>query len=450
MLLIKDIHTLYTGGAEPEELHNVHLLLNGPTIVGIYRDDDLPDETVESIIDGSRLLVLPGFINMHHHFTQILTRNLVGAQNAGLFDWLVYHYPIWAKITSESIEAATMTAAAELLLSGCTTSVDHCYLFPRDQNELLDHEIKAAQSMGIRMVLCRGSMSLSQKDGGLPPDQVTQDIDRILAHSAQVIDQYHSAEPGSMLQIVIAPCSPFSVSRELMIESKRLARDRGVLCHTHLAETRDEEEYCLEHYGCRPLDYLEQVGWLDERTFLVHMIWINEQEIGRLATAGTGLVHCPSSNMRLGSGICPVVSYLQAGLPVGIAVDGSASNDASNMINELRQTMLLQRVKNGPTAIGARTVIDMSTTHSARILHRPDLGHLHASAAADVIGINLDRLPLAGGLSDPVAAIIFGLIERVDLTIVAGRILVNQGQLVQHDLTELIARHNQAARDLLQ
>jgi len=450
MLLLRNIHTLYTGGPEPEVLHNVHLLIDGPFIAGIYQFDDMPAETVETMIDGSELLVLPGFINMHHHFSQTLTRNLPAAQNAKLFDWLVYHYPVWARLTPEAIAAATMVAGAELLLSGCTTSVDHCYLFPARNNEIFEHEIEAARTIGIRMALCRGSMSLSRRDGGLPPEEVTQSIDTILEHSALMIERYHSAAPGSSLQIILAPCSPFSVSEELMRQTKSLARDKNVLCHTHLAETKDEDQFCQEKYGCRPLEYLERLEWLDERTFLAHMIWLNQEEIERLAHYGTGVAHCPTSNMRLGSGICPVVPYLQAGVPVGIAVDGSASNDASNLINEVRQTMLLQRVRYGASAITARDVINMATHSAATILQRPDLGHLNSSASADIIGINLNRLPFAGGLSDPLAAIVFGLIERVDLTIVAGRILVEQGQLVYHAVSELVQRQNALARKLLQ
>lgn len=449
-MLIKNIHTLYTGGPIPQELHNVHLLLKDHFIEGIYEHDQCPEVINDEIIDASSMVILPGFINMHHHFSQTLTRNLPEAQNADLFDWLVYHYPIWARLTPEAIHAATMTAGAELLLSGCTTSVDHCYLFPQGKNDIFDSEIDAAKQIGIRMALCRGSMCLSKKDGGLPPDSVIQSIDKIIKHSIEVIDRCHSSKPGSMLQIVLAPCSPFSVTEELMIETKKLAQDKKVLCHTHLAETKDEEDYCLDHYGVRPLEYLDRLGWLDERTFLAHMIWINEQEIQKLAKTGTGISHCPTSNMRLGSGICPVVPYLSAGVPVGIAVDGSASNDASNMINEVRQTLLLQRVHYGASAISAREVLNMATYQSAIMLKRPDLGHLTPKAAADVIGIDLSRLPLAGAQSDPLTSLVFCLIERVDLTIVDGLIRVRNGHLVDHDEYKIAEKHNTIARQLLE
>lgn len=449
MLLIRNIHTLFSGGKSPEEIHGVNLLIDGQTIEGIYRN--LPEGVAADIeeIDGSSMVILPGFINLHHHFTQILTRNLPGAQQAKLFDWLVYLYPIWSRITGEMITSATSIAAAELLLSGCTTSVDHFYCYPYGHNEFFDIEIEAVRQTGLRLAICRGSMSLSKKDGGLPPDEVTQSVDVIMRHSEDVIDRYHSSLPGAMVQVILAPCSPFSVSRELMFESKRLARDRGVLTHTHLAETQDEEEFCRSMFGCSPLDYLDKLGWLDEQTFLAHMVWLTDNDIDRISRAGTGIAHCPTSNMRLGSGIARVVPLLRKGVPVGIAVDGTASNDSSNMLNEIRQTMLLQRVRYGADSLSARDVLTMATAGGSAVLHRPDLGVIEKGACADVVGIRIDRLPFAGGLADPLAATVFGLAERVDLTIVAGKTIVRDQQLVDVDLTQLIERHNRLARTLL-
>jgi len=448
MILIKNIHTLYTGGPQPEELHNVHLHLCDGKVEGIY-EGAVPvlDHAVDEI-DGSSLLIIPGLINLHHHFYQTLTRNLPGAQQAELFDWLVYLYPIWAGIGLEAVRSATTIAAAELLSSGCTTSVDHFYLYPHGQNELFDAEIEAAKNAGLRLALCRGSMSLSKKDGGLPPDHVTQSVADIMKHSQAVIDTYHSGEAGAMVQVILAPCSPFSVSEDLMRESKKLGEDRGVICHTHLAETRDEEVFCIEKYGYRPLDYLEKLGWLDDRTFLAHMVWLNDEERERVAASGVGIAHCPTSNMRLGSGIAPVTPLLAAGAHVGIAVDGSASNDCSHMMNEVRQTMLLQRVKYGASAISARDVLNMATWGGAQILHRPDLGQINPGATADVVGIDINRLHFAGGLSDPIAAAVFCIVDHVDLTIVNGQKIVQEGQFINLDLPQAIEEHNRLAREL--
>lgn len=449
MLILKNIALLYTGGPEPQELHNVHLFLNDGKIMEIVDDQsrELPPDA--DVVNCSSMVIMPGMINMHHHFFQTLTRNLPGAQQAELFDWLVYLYPIWANISLEAIESAASIACAELLMSGCTTSVDHFYLYPHNQNHLFDKELEVAKKMGMRMAICRGSMCLSKKDGGLPPDEVTQTTETVLAHSEEVIDTYHDGSEGSMVQVILAPCAPFSVTNELMTETKKIADRKGVLCHTHLAETRDEDDYCRDHYGCRPMELLESLGWLDDRTFLAHMVWLNEQEIETVAQRGTGIAHCPTSNMRLGSGIAPIFPLHKAGARIGIAVDGSASNDSSNMINEARQTLLLQRVKYGASALSARNILQMATWGGAEILHRRELGHIAPGKSADVIGFSMDRLSFAGGLSDPLAALIFCHVEKVDLSIVNGVIRIREGNFVDIDLEFLIDRHNKVAADLL-
>lgn len=449
MIILKNIQTLFPGGSGATEMHDVHVVIKGNEIIKITKELSSITEKNAEEIDCSSMLVMPGLINMHHHFYQTLTRNLPGAQQAKLFNWLIYLYPIWGKLTAEALESATTIASAELLLSGCTTSVDHNYLFPNNHNEFFEVEMEAAKKAGIRLALCRGSMSLSKKDGGLPPDHVTQSVDDILVHSEEMINKFHSGSDKSMFQVILAPCSPFSVTEDLMIKSKKLANDKGVLCHTHLAETRDENEFCQEMYGCRPLDYLEQVGWLDKNTFLAHMVWLNKDEIERVAASGTGIAHCPTSNMRLGSGIAPIFQLHNAGAKIGIAVDGSASNDSSNMFDEVRNTLLLQRVQNGASALSARDVLNMATSGGAKILNRPELGKIEVGNAADIIGIDINRLEFSGAQSDLVAASIFCHLGHIDFNMVNGKILVRDRKLLNLDLPVLIEKHNRLAKSLL-
>jgi 8-oxoguanine deaminase len=365
-----------------------------------------------------------------------------------LFDWLRSLYPIWAELTSEAVYVSALVGLAELILSGCTTTTDHLYLFPNDVS--LDDEIRAARELGIRFHPCRGSMSLGRSQGGLPPDRVVQSEDEILADCQRVIEAYHDPEPYAMCRIVLAPCSPFSVTPELMRESAALARRHGLYLHTHVAETLDEEGFCLEKVGCRPVEYMEKLGWVGLDVSYAHAIYLNQEEIELLAETGTGVAHCPSSNMRLGSGIAPIREMLDAGVKVGLAVDGSASNDSSHTLAEARMAMLLQRVKKGAGALSAQEALEMATLGGAAVLGRDDIGSLEAGKAADFIAIDLNRLGYAGALHDPLAALIFCAPVNVDWSVINGRVVVDGGRLMGFDLREIVARHNRISRQMVE
>ena len=408
--------------------------------------------SADEILDLSGHLVLPGFINTHHHFYQTLTRAVPGAQDAGLFDWLRTLYPIWARMTAEHIEVSTKLALAELALSGCTTAFDHLYLFPNDAR--LDDEILAGREMGVRLHASRGSMSLGESAGGLPPDSVVETHQVILADSQRLIETYHDGSIGSMTQVVVAPCSPFSVTTEIMRESAALARSFGVTMHTHLAETMDEEEFCISTYGRRPVELMEDLNWMGDDVWFAHSVFINDGEIDRMAAAHTGVAHCPSSNMRLASGIAPIRKYLSAGVPTGLGVDGSASNDGSHLLGEARMAMLLARLDAAPNQnagdlMPARTALEIATRGGAAVLRRPDLGSLEEGKVADFIAVDLSRLEYAGALHDPVAAVMLAAPVNVDFNYVAGRAVVANGQPTSFELEPLIERHNRLAADLL-
>jgi cytosine/adenosine deaminase-related metal-dependent hydrolase len=408
---------------------------------------DVPDSADETI-DARGLVVLPGLVNTHHHFFQTLTRNLPAAQNAKLFDWLVVHYPIWARMTPEAIAVSTRIAIAELILSGCTTASDHTYLWPNGAR--LDDQIAAAQEMGIRFHAGRGSMSVGESKGGLPPDSVVEDEDAILRDSRRVIETYHDSARYAMLRIVLAPCSPFSVSPDLMRQSIELARAYGVHVHTHLAETRDEEDYCRQAFGKTPVELADDLGWTGKDVWHAHMVHAHPPEIARLGATGTGIAHCPTSNMRLASGIAPVRSWLTAGCRIGLGVDGSASNDGSHLLAEARQTMLLQRVANGPDALSAIEALRLATRGGAAVLGRDDVGVLAPGMAADLIGFRLDTLGFAGGaVHDPLAALVFCQPPTVDLSVINGRVRVRDGKCLDFDLPPLVARHNAIARAMV-
>lgn len=419
---------------------------------------ELPQEADE-VIDLSGYVVMPGMINTHHHFYQTLTRAVPAAQDANLFHWLKTLYPIWARMTPEDIFVSTQTALAELALSGCTTASDHLYLFPNGSR--LDDEIAGAHETGMRIHASRGSMSLGESQGGLPPDSVVDSEENILADSARVIERYHEAGPGAMVQIVLAPCSPFSVTGELMRQSAVLARHYRVHLHTHLAETEDEQDFCLQKFGHRPMEYMQVLGWTGQDVWFAHSVYINPAEIQVMANEGCGVAHCPSSNMRLASGIAPLWEYMRAGVNVGLGVDGSASNDSSNMILEARQAMLLARLRAGiegasrsaegtPPILTARQALELATRGGAAVLGRTDLGSLEPGKCADFIGVKLDRLALAGGLHDPVAALLFCNTNGVDLNVVQGRTVVRDGQMVTIDVPSLVKRHNRAAKRLME
>jgi cytosine/adenosine deaminase-related metal-dependent hydrolase len=380
------------------------------------------------------------------------------AQDANLFNWLKTLYPIWACMTPEDIFISAQTALAELALSGCTTASDHLYLFPNGSR--LDDEIEAARQVGLRFHASRGSMSLGESQGGLPPDSVVDTEEHILADSVRLIEQYHDPNPGSMLQIVLAPCSPFSVTGELMRQSARLARQYGVHLHTHLAETQDEEVFCLEKFGHRPVGYMQEVEWVGADVWFAHAVYVNPQEVLLLGQHGCGVAHCPSSNMRLASGIAPIREYLRNNVKVGLGVDGSASNDGSHLLAEARQAMLLARLRSGLEGASlsgtgnawimtARQALELGTRGGAAVLGRPDLGSLEPGKCADLIAFDLNRLAYAGALHDPLAALVFCAPQRVDWNIVHGHPVVQEGQLLTVDVPALVERHNQAAGRLL-
>jgi cytosine/adenosine deaminase-related metal-dependent hydrolase len=407
----------------------------------------LPNQA-DRVIDARDKIVLPGLVNTHHHLFQALTRALPRAQDAKLFDWLTTLYPIWAGLSAKAFYTSAKLALCELMLSGCTTASDHHYLYPRDVR--LDDEVRAARELGIRFHPCRGSMSVGQSKGGLPPDSVVEDEQAILADCVRVIESYHQPQRYGMCRIVIAPCAPFNVSEQLMRRSAEMARRYGVHLHTHVAETQDEEAYCLERVGLRPVAYMRELGWVGPDVSYAHAIWLNPEEIRLLAETGTGVAHCPSSNMRLGSGIAPIREYLDAGVPVGLAVDGSASNDSGHMLVEARIAMLLQRVAKGADALSAREALEMATLGGAAVLGRDDIGQLAPGMAADLIAIGLNRLEFAGAQADPLAALLFCSPPKVDLSIINGRVVIEDGAFVDLDLAELIARHNAESSKLLQ
>ena len=397
------------------------------------------------MIDASGMIVLPGLINTHHHLYQTLTRALPGAQDVELFDWLIRLYPVWGEMSDEAVYTSAFIGMSELVLTGCTTTTDHLYIYPNDST--LDSTIRAAQEIGLRFHPTRGSMSLGKSKGGLPPDHVVEEEDDILADSRRVIEQYHDPEPFSMVRVGLAPCSPFSVTGELMRQTAELAREsENVILHTHVAETADEEAFCLEQFGARPAEYMRQLGWVGPDVWWAHAIYLNDDEIQMLAETGTGVAHCPTSNMRLGSGIAKVRQMRDAGVNVGIAVDGSASNDGNDLLLEARMALLLQRVEGGADAFGVLEALELATLGSAAVIGRGDLGRLEPGKAADFIGIKTDRLAMAGGaVHDPVASLLLCTTSGVDLSVINGRQVVSDGELADVDLERTIARHNELA-----
>jgi 8-oxoguanine deaminase len=397
--------------------------------------------------DAGEHVVLPGLINTHHHFYQTLTRAVPAALDRELFPWLQALYPLWARLTPDALELAATLAMAELMLSGCTTTTDHHYVFPKGLEDGIDIGVAAAQRLGLRVLLTRGSMNLSVRDGGLPPDSVVQDEDTILADSERVVARYHQRGEGAMVQIALAPCSPFSVTTSLMRATADLAKRLDVRLHTHLAETEDENRYCLDIYQCRPLDYLEDCGWLNERTWLAHGVHFNGDEIRRLGRAGTTIAHCACSNQVLASGACPVCAMEDAGVGVGLGVDGSASNDASNLMQEVRAAFLVQRSRYGTGKVSHRDALRWATKGSVACVGRKDIGEIAVGAAADLALFRLDELRFSGA-GDPLSALVLCGAHRADRLMVGGRWIVEHGQIQGLDLADLISRHSAAARKL--
>jgi len=446
-LLVKNAALLVTMDEERQRIEDGSIFVRDNVIEAVGPTEELPREA-DRVIVASGMIVLPGLVNTHHHLYQTLTRALPAVQDVELFDWLRSLYPVWAELTGEAIYISALVGLAELILSGCTTTTDHLYLFPNDAS--LDDEIRAARELGIRFHPCRGSMSLGRSQGGLPPDRVVQSEEDILADCQRVIDEHHDPQPYSMCRIVLAPCSPFSVTPALMKESAALARHYGLHLHTHVAETLDEESFCRGKFGCRPVEYMEQLGWVGPDVFYAHAIHLNEEEIQLLAETGTGVAHCPSSNMRLGSGIAPIREMLDAGVKVGLAVDGSASNDSSHLLAEARLAMLLQRVQKGAGALSAQEALEMATLGGAAVLGRDDIGSLEAGQAADFIAIDLSRLEYAGAWHDPLAALVFCTPVNVALSVINGQIVVDGGHLVGLDLEEIVARHNRLSQQMVE
>ena len=452
-----------------QELRDASLLIQGNTIAAIGPAAALP-QTADEVINARDHLVTPGLINTHHHMYQSLTRAIPLVQNAELFGWLRGLYPIWAGLTPEMVQVSTQIAMAELLLSGCTTSSDHLYIYPNGVR--LDDSIEAAQAIGMRFVASRGSMSVGQSQGGLPPDAVVENEDAILKDTQRLIETWHDPRHGAMVNVAVAPCSPFSVSRDLMRQSALLARNYGVRLHTHLAENDHDLAYSREKFNCTPTQYAQDLGWLGPDVWHAHCVKLDEDGISLFAATRTGVAHCPCSNMRLGSGIAPIRKMLDTGVPVGLGVDGSASNDAAHMVNEARQALLLARVGRalqpaetrrladgsqrtffgcdlGPAEMTARDALTLATRGGAQVLGRPDIGHLAVGMCADLALFDLETLAFAGGaLHDPVGALLLCASPQAAYTIVNGRVVVRQGQLSTLELGPLLERHNRLARQL--
>ncbi|MCS6843992.1 MAG: 8-oxoguanine deaminase [Caldilineales bacterium] len=443
-LLLKNADLLITMDAQRRRIPGGGLFVRDNVIEQVGPTAKLPD-TADRVINAAGMVVLPGLVNTHHHLYQTLTRCV--AQDEGLFGWLRTLYPIWARMNPDAVYVSAKVGLAELLLSGCTTASDHLYLYPNGSR--IDDEIRAAQEIGIRFHATRGSMSLGESKGGLPPDSVVEEEDAILRDCRRAIETFHQAERYGMVRVALAPCSPFSVTPDLMRESAAMARAYGVRLHTHLAETLDEERFCLETFGRRPVAYVESLGWTGDDVWHAHCVHMSDAEIALFARTGTGVAHCPTSNMRLASGIAPVVAWRRAGVRVGLGVDGSASNDSGHLLAEARQAMLLQRVRGDAGAMSAEQALELATLGGAAVLGRDDIGSLAPGMAADFIGVRLDRLEYAGATHDPLAALLFCAPVNVDLAVVNGRVRVQEGQIVDLELAPLIARHNAISRAML-
>ena len=454
-LLIRDASLVATLDDRRLEIADGSVLVRGNRIEAVGPAADLP-RSADEVIDARGHLVVPGLVNTHHHMYQSLTRAVRAVQDAELFSWLRGLYPVWSRLTPEMVGVSTRVAMAELLLSGCTTTSDHLYLFPNGVR--LDDSIEAAQAAGMRFTATRGSMSVGESEGGLPPDTLVEREERILADTQRLVERYHDPGHGSMLQIAVAPCSPFSVSRDLMIESARLARAYRVRLHTHLAENDRDVAYSREKFGRTPAGYAEDLGWLGEDVWHAHCVKLDDAGIARFAATGTGVAHCPASNMRLASGIAPVRAMRKAGVPVGLGVDGSASNDGAQMVSEARLAMLLQRVGAalepfgcdvGPSAMTARDALELATRGGARVLGRGDIGQLAAGMCADLALFDLGALSFAGGaVHDPVGALLLCASPQAAYTVVDGRVLVRRGELTSFELGPVVERHNRLAVEL--
>jgi 8-oxoguanine deaminase len=445
-LLIRHARVLVTMDTQRREIADGAVFIRDNVIEQVGLSAELPDHA-DTVIDATGQVVLPGLINTHHHMFQSLTRAVPAAQDAALFDWLGHLYPIWAGLTPAMIHASTQTAMAELMLSGCTTTSDHLYIFPNGCR--LDDSIEAAQIIGMRFHAARGAMSVGQSQGGLPPDRLVEDEAAILRDTQRLIETYHDSQRHAMQRIVVAPCSPFSVSQDLMRESARLARSYGVSMHTHLAENSSDVTYSGEKFNMTPAEYAEDCGWVGHDVWHAHCVQLDPAGIALFARTGTGVAHCPCSNMRLASGIAPVRAMLDHGVAVGLGVDGSASNDGAHLLGEVRQAMLLQRVGFGPAAMTAREALEMATLGGAKVLNRDDIGALAPGMSADVVMFDMDQIGYAGALHDPVAALVFCTPTNVSHSVINGRVVVRDGRCVTVDLGVVRERHNRLAAELV-
>ena len=446
-LLVRRARMLVTMDAQRREIADGAVYARDGVIEQVGATVDLPD-SADVVIDANDQVVIPGLVNTHHHMVQTLTR--AQAQDSELFGWLRTLYPVWANLTPEMVQVSTRTAMAELLLSGCTTSSDHLYIYPNGVR--LDDSIEAAAQVGMRFHAARGSMSVGESQGGLPPDRVVEREDAILAETQRLIERWHDPKRHAMLRIVVAPCSPFSVSRELMRDSALLARQYGVSLHTHLAENDNDIAYTREKFGCTPAEYAEALGWVGRDVWCAHCVQLDAHGIGLFARTRTGVAHCPCSNMRLASGIAPIRAMRDAGVPVGLGVDGAASNDAGHMLGEARMAMLLQRVAHGPVrgpaAMSAREMLEIATLGGAQVLNRDDIGALAPGMSADLVTVRLDDIGMAGAQGDPLAALLFCQVPRVTHSVVDGRVVVRDGELTTLELPLQVERHNALAREL--
>ena len=454
-LIALNADVLVTMDAQRREIRDGALVADGPAVQWVGATADLPpqyrrmvDDGTAQVLDMRGRVVMPGLVNTHHHMYQSLTRAVPAAQDAELFSWLTNLYMLWSHLTPEMIHVSTQTAMAELMLSGCTTTSDHLYLYPNGAR--LDDSIAAAQQMGMRFHAARGSMSLGRSKGGLPPDAVVEEEEAILRDSLRLIQQYHDSARHSMLRVVLAPCSPFSVTRELMRESAVLARAHGVSLHTHLAENDNDVAFSREKFGLTPAQYAESLGWVGPDVWHAHCVKLDAEGIALFARTGTGVAHCPCSNMRLASGIAPVRTMRDAGVPVGLGVDGSASNDGAHMLGEARQALLLQRVGHGPAAMGAREALEIATLGGARVLGRDDIGALAPGMSADFVAFDMSGVGYAGAGHDPVAALVFCTPTDVSTSVINGRVVVRDGQLLTADLPRVLTRHRELARTLFE
>ncbi len=445
-LLVKNIHTLATMDAERREIRNAAIFVRDNIIEQVGETDELPDNADEDLDLKGRHVVIPGLVNTHHHLYQTLTR--VIAQDHELFDWLVTLYPIWEGLTAEAMRVSTKLGLAELILSGCTTASDHHYIYPNDCT--LDAQIEAAQEIGMRFHASRGSMSVGRSKGGLPPDSVVEEEDFILKDSQRLIETYHDNSRHSMMRITLAPCSPFSVSVDLMRESAKLARNYpGVRLHTHLAETEGDVAYSLEQFGLKPGDYAEDVEWVGDDVWHAHCVCLTDESIHKFGRTGTGVAHCPGSNLRLGSGIARVRYMRDHNVPVGLGVDGSASNDSSHLLSEARMAMLVARANRDPAGLSARDALEIGTIGGARVLGRDDIGSIEVGKSADFVAVNIDTVAFAGAHHDPIAALIFCTPPNIDYSVINGRIVVKEGRLTTIELEPLMERHNQISQALI-